>query len=159
MSKRIMIPVAVVLTAGTLVGAFFGVQTVYQSGIKKGKEEAFNETKTNVENLGLAMNEKNDFQKRINEVLGNTPAEVNTESIAAYIDGLESVVNETKNESVKETLANYLNKWREFQKTYESKDNNAITAAFNDLKTTAIDTATSIKTLYDQAIVDAIDNL
>lgn len=159
MKKKIIIPTVIIAMTGVGIGAFFGIKAVYQSGIEAGRSEAYNETKENVENLSTAMDDKINFQQKINEALGNTPTEINADSINSYINSLETLVNETANANAKEALETYLSKWREFSNTYASQDNSAIDASFNDLKTTSLDTAAKIKTIYDQAINSAIDNL
>ena len=159
MNKNIAIVSCIAMAVVLGVGIFFGARAIYDNGISTGRQIESDEIVNELKNLGTAISEKANFQQSISEVFKDLPAEVNAEGIDAYIAKLEEYTSNINTESVKNTLIEYLSKWKEFKDTYGSQDNDKITEAFNTLKTTASETATQIKTSYDEAIKNAVNNL
>ena len=159
MKKPIKIAICITILATAGVGVFFGARAIYESGVTDGRKQESDEISNNVKKLGIAVSEKESFQKSINETFASIPTELNTEGIDGYIEKLNTLIKNTNTESVKNALNEYLAKWQSFKDIYASENNNSISESFNELKVSATDTATKIKTLYDEAIQEAIQNL
>ena len=159
-SKKILTIITLVLVVmGLAAGTYFGVKAVYNAGVDEGRKNEAEEMAESVQSLGRAVQEKFDFQGKLSRVFSDLPGEINTEGIDKYIANLNELINQANNEEIKSTLNDYLSKWQEFKGIYESQDNNQITEYFNALKSNVADTASKIKTIYDEAIKAAITNL
>ncbi|MBQ3433054.1 hypothetical protein IJG22_02025, partial [Candidatus Saccharibacteria bacterium] len=141
------------------VGLYFGGNAIYNAGINDGREAMSEEISENVNALGMAVAEKEAFRKELGSALSDIPAELNTEGIDEYIKKLNELIGKVEIEDVKTTLKEYLGKWQAFKETYASENNNEIGEKFNELKITAADTAKNLKSLYDDMIRRAIENL
>lgn len=159
MKKIIKIIGGTIIIAGVGVGVFFGAKAIYNSGVNDGRTAEANDVSKNVKSLGAAVSEKETFRENLNEKLADIPTELNSDGINSYIEKLNNLINETETESVKNALNEYLNKWQSFKEVYAGENNNEIMEKFNELKTSANDTATKIKSLYDGAIQEAIQKL
>lgn len=158
--KKIAIIICVIVVAiGLGVGAYFGARAIYDSGVADGRRLESDEISERVMMLGTAVSEKVNFQQAVSDVFKDSMAEVNNEGIEQYIGKLEELIDKIKVEPVQNTLKEYLEKWKALKETYASKDNNKIEESFNELKATAGDTAQKIKTLYDETIKKAIQDL
>lgn len=158
--KRAAIIVTSVLVAiGIGTGMFFGARAIYDSGVNDGRRVESAETAERVRLLGQVVQEKVDFQEKVTSMFNELPGMLESEGIDKYIENLNQLISQTNNEAVKSLLNEYLSKWQEFKKTYESKDNDAIAEGFNALKATVSDTAKQIKTKYDEAIKAAVQGL
>ena len=141
------------------VGLYFGGNAIYNAGINDGREAMSEEVSENVNALGVAVAEKEAFRKELSSTLSEIPAELNTEGIDEYIEKLNELIGKVEVEDVKTALKDYLGKWQAFKETYASENNNEIGEKFNELRITAADTAKNLKSLYDDMIRKAIDNL
>ncbi len=160
MKKTIsIIIIAIVAITAVGVGLYFGGNAIYNAGINDGREAMSEEVSENVNALGMAVAEKEAFRKELGSVLSDIPAELNTEGIDEYIKKLNELIGKVEIEDVKTTLKEYLGKWQAFKETYASENNNEIGEKFNELKITAADTAKNLKSLYDDMIRRAIENL
>ena len=160
MKKTLSIIIIVsIALIGVGVGMYFGGNAIYDAGVSDGRTEMSEEVSENVKNLGTAVSEKEFFRKELSNVLSDIPAELNTEGIDEYIEKLNELIDKVEIEDVKSSLQEYLDKWQAFKETYASKNNNEISDKFNELKTTATDTAKNLKSLYDDKIREAIENL
>ena len=157
--KVALIICSIIAVAVLGVGAYFGAKAIYENGISEGKMIESDEIAERIKALGTAVSEKVDFQKNVNEIFAELPAEVNTEGIDGYIAKLTELSDKVNVESVKAVVAEYMNKWQAFKETYASEDNNKIAEEFNALKTVSEDTAKQIKSLYDEAVKNAIQEL
>lgn len=159
-SKKWLVTVfTLILLAGIGVGAYFGAKAIYESGLKQGHEEESKALSESITSLGHTVAEKADFLKSLAESFASLPSELDTEGIDKYLASLTELINKTTNENVKNTLNEYLAKWQDFKSTYESQDNNKITESFNALKTSAEETSAKIKSIYDDLIISAVNNL
>ena len=160
MKKTISIIIIVIVAITAVgVGLYFGGNAIYNAGINDGREAMSEEVSENVNALGMAVAEKEAFRKELGCVLSDIPAELNTEGIDEYIKKLNELIGKVEIEDVKTTLKEYLGKWQAFKETYASENNNEIGEKFNELKITAADTAKNLKSLYDDMIRRAIENL
>ena len=158
--RKVAIVICSVIAIAILgVGAYFGAKAIFENGINEGKIIEADEVAERVKALGAAVSEKANFQKNINEVFADLPAEVNTEGIDGYITKLTELGDKINVESVKTAINEYLSKWQAFKETYASEDNGKITEEFNALKTVSEDTAKQVKSLYDEAITNAVQGL
>ena len=160
MKKTIsIIIIAIVAITAVGVGLYFGGNAIYNAGINDGRETMSEEVSENVNALGVAVAEKEAFRKELSSTLSEIPAELNTEGIDEYIEKLNELIGKVEIEDVKTALKDYLGKWQTFKETYASENNNEIGEKFNELKIAATDTAKNLKSLYDDMIRKAIDNL
>ena len=160
MKKTISIIIIVIVAITAVgVGLYFGGNAIYNAGINDGREAMSEEVSENVNALGMAVAEKEAFRKELGSVLSVLAAELNTEGIDEYIKKLNELIGKVEIEDVKTTLKEYLGKWQAFKETYASENNNEIGEKFNELKITAADTAKNLKSLYDDMIRRAIENL
>ena len=159
-AKKIILIICSMVVAVVLgVGVYFGAKAIYENGISKGKMIESDEIAERIKALGTAVSEKVDFQKNVNGVFAELPAEVNAEDIDGYIAKLTELSGKVNVEGVKTVIDDYLSKWQAFKETYASEDNGKITEEFNNLKTVSEDTAKQIKSLYDEAVKNAIREL
>ncbi len=154
--RWVIIIVLVILIA---VATFFGVNAAYNKGVQTGRENYEKETAELLSTLGTAISEKTTFNQNAKEILKDVPAEINKEGIDKYIDNLVTLANTTKTEEIKNIINDYIAKWQSFKEVYLSEDNDAISEAFNNLKTEAGSTATKIREAFDAKISDALNNL
>ena len=155
--KAYIIASVAALIIATLV--FFGIKLAYDRGVADGRADYESETSELLSSLGTAISEKSDFVKNSSSTLTDVPTEINEEGINTYIKNLTTLRDSTNTESVKSALNNYIAKWQEFKDTYASENNDAITEAFNELKTTTETLSTEIRQLYDAKITEALKKL
>ena len=158
-SKIAIIVCSLVAIVALGIGVYFGAKAIYENGVSEGKIIEADEIAEKVKALGTAVSEKADFQKDVNAALADLPTEVNAEGIDAYIAKLTELGDKINTENVKSAVNEYLGKWQAFKETYASEDNAKITEEFNNLKTVSEDTAKQIKSLYDEAIKGAVQDL
>ena len=156
-TKLIIITTAISILVG--VGAFFGVRAMYEHGVQDGRAAVEAETTDLLSSLGAAISEKSEFAGATGSVLKDVPAEVDESGIDTYITNLETLANSVRVDAVKTALDDYLAKWRDFKSTYASKDNNAISAAFDELKNAAPVIAGQIHEIYNEKITTALKAL
>lgn len=159
-NKKLIIIISTVVAAVILgIALFFGGRAVYESGFTAGKQAMLDETSDKVKALGVAVSEKASFQDKVYKVFAELPSELNAEGIDKYLEGLKEITDSTKLEAAKVILEQYTEKWQSFKDVYASEDNGQITEKFNELKIAANDTASQLKTAYDEAIKQSVDNL
>ena len=159
--KKIVL-IIIIAIAGTIavgVGLFFGGSAIYNAGVSDGRNAMSDEMAESLNVLGSAVSEKESFQKELNNALTEVPSELNAEGIDLYIGKLTEVIDRVNVEDVKTALNKYLEQWKAFKETYTSQQNNSIGEKFNELKASAIDTSKQLKTIYDERIRNAIENL
>jgi flagellar basal body-associated protein FliL len=151
--------IIIVLVIGVAIATFFGVNAAYNKGVQTGREDYEKETTELLSNLGTAISEKTNFNQNAKNILKDVPAEINEEGIDTYINNLITLADTTKTEEIKNIINEYIVKWQSFKDVYLSEDNDAISEAFNNLKTEAGSTATKIREAFDAKISDALNNL
>lgn len=159
--KKIVL-VIIIAIAGTIavgVGLYFGGSAIYNAGVSDGRNAMSDEVAESLNVLGSAVSEKESFQKELNNALTEVPSELNAEGIDLYIGKLTEVIDRVNVEDVKTALNKYLEQWKAFKETYTSQQNNSIGEKFNELKASAVDTSKQLKTIYDERIRNAIENL
>ena len=159
--KKIVL-IIIIAIAGTIavgVGLYFGGSAIYNAGVSDGRNAMSDEVAESLNVLGSAVSEKESFQKELNNALTEVPSELNAEGIDLYIGKLTEVIDRVNVEDVKTALNKYLEQWKAFKETYTSQQNNSIGEKFNELKASAIDTSKQLKTIYDERIRNAIENL
>lgn len=159
--KKIVL-IIIIAIAGTIavgVGLYFGGSAIYNAGVSDGRNAMSDEMAESLNVLGSAVSEKESFQKELNNALTEVPSELNAEGIDLYIGKLTEVIDRVNVEDVKTALNKYLEQWKAFKETYASQQNNSIGEKFNELKASAIDTSKQLKTIYDERIRNAIENL
>ena len=142
-----------------IVAACFCIHSAYNKGVSDGRANYEQETAELLSNLGTVISEKVNFRQSANNILVDVPNEINSDGIEAYIKNLNSLKDSVNTEAVKNIISEYIEKWQNFKDTYETEDNGAIEAAFNELKESAATAATQIKEAYDNQITDALKNL
>lgn len=157
--KSIKIISSIILLIVFGLTAFFGGKTIYDSGITNGRQMESDEISEKLNALGNAISEKESFQKAINNLFSDLPAEINNDGIKNYIEKLTGLIDETSTEKVKELLNSYLEEWKNFGEVYSSESNPEITENFNQLKTKAEDLSAQIKTTFDKSIEESLEEL
>lgn len=154
------------LEAGVVIGLIglvaaivIGIRVSFDNGVREGREKLSEEISKDLNELGTIVSEKAGLAKTIQEKLSDVPKEINTEKIDEQIKKLEELVNEVESDEIKPVLNEYLEKWKSFKEEYASKDNNAISDAFDTLRADTQDVASKIKNLYDEAMKTVIDKL
>ncbi len=153
----IIITIMAVIAAG--IGLYFGGNAIYNTGVNDGRNAMSDEVSEKIRGLGIVVAEKEYFRNELESALSDTPAELNTEGIDGYIGKLNELIDKIELENVKDILRGYLDKWQTFKETYASENNDEISEKFNELKTTATDTAKDLKALYDNKVREAIERL
>ena len=153
-SKIIIVIFAVAFIAA---GGAFLYRTAYENGKADGRKNYESETSELVKNLATAISEKVEDTKAISENLNNLPSEVNQDSINTYIESIGKIT--LKNEEAKSIMKSYEESWQALKTTYETGDNDKIKNEFENLKSSAEDTAKKLQELYDSRITSALEKL
>ncbi len=151
--------IIVVLVALVAVATFFGVNAAYNKGVQIGRENYEKETTEILSALGTAISEKTNFNQNAKDILKDVPTEVNEEGIDKYINNLITLANTVNIEEIKNIINEYITKWQNFKDVYLSEDNDAISEAFNTLKTEADSVTTKVREVFDANISEALNNL
>ena len=155
--KPIIITLLAIVVLG--LGTFFGARTIYNQGVYDGRIEYEKTTAESLTTLATAISAKSDFIKNSNQLLADTPTEITEETIDTYIKNLTTLNDSTPLDSVKTLLTDHIKKWQDFKTIYSSKDNDAITTAFDELRTDSVTTVTKIQEAYDEQITTALKAL
>lgn len=84
---------------------------------------------------------------------------IDKDGIGKYIDKVKEIKESISNGEVKEKLENYLSKWKVLEDIYDGKDNEQIMKAFEDIKTSATETAKEIEDILNKNINTTVDEL
>ncbi|MBR3365531.1 hypothetical protein IKG48_00160 [Candidatus Saccharibacteria bacterium] len=152
--NKIIIILAVAFVA---TGGIFLYKFAYEKGKTDGRQNYESETSILVKNLATAVSEKVEDSKNISENLNNVPSELDQDSINSQIEALGKI--ELKNETAKTILNSLKDAWQALKTTYEAGDNDKIKTEFENLKSTAKETAEKLQTLYDENITSALEKL
>lgn len=146
--------VAVILIG---VAAFFGVKSIYNSGISNGRQIEADEIATKLEELGNAISERESFQNDLQNLFKDLPSEVDSEGIDLYIEKLRGLTDNVSTENVKAMLEEYYDKWLEFKDVYLSEDNSEISNKFDELKTKASELSEKVKATFNDSIKSSLE--
>ena len=146
--------VAVILIG---VAAFFGVKSIYNSGISNGRQIEADEIATKLEELGNVISERESFQNDLQNLFKDLPSEVDSEGIDLYIEKLRSLTDNVSTENVKTILEEYYDKWLEFKDVYLSEDNSEISNKFDELKTKASELSEKVKATFNDSIKSSLE--
>ena len=146
--------VAVILIG---VAAFFGIKSIYNSGISNGRQIEADEIATKLEELGNAISERESFQNDLQNLFKDLPSEVDSEGIDLYIEKLRGLTDNVSTENVKAMLEEYYDKWLEFKDVYLSEDNSEISNKFDELKTKASELSEKVKATFNDSIKSSLE--
>ena len=155
--KSNQIILAIFAVAFIAAGGIFLYKTAYENGKTDGRKNYQTETSELVGSLATAISEKVEDTKNISENLHSLPAEIDQESINAYLEALQKIT--LKNEATKEILKSYEDSWTAMKTAYETQDNEKIKSEFENLKAAAEDTSKKLQELYDTNITSALEKL
>lgn len=155
--KSNQIIIAIFAVAFIAAGGIFLYKTAYENGKTDGRKNYQTETSELVRSLATAISEKVEDTKNISENLHSLPAEIDQESINAYLEALQKIT--LKNEAAKEILKSYEDSWTAMKTAYETQDNEKIKSEFENLKAAAEDTSKKLQELYDTNITSALEKL
>ena len=155
--KSNQIIIAIFAVAFIAAGGIFLYKTAYENGKTDGRKNYQTETSELVGSLATAISEKVEDTKNISENLHSLPAEIDQESINAYLEALQKIT--LKNEATKEILKSYEDSWTAMKTAYETQDNEKIKSEFENLKAAAEDTSKKLQELYDTNITSALEKL
>ena len=153
-SNKIIIILAI---AFVVTGGIFLYKFAYEKGKTDGRKNYETETSELVKNLATAVSEKVEDSKSISENLGSVPAEIDQDSINAALESIQKIT--VKNENAKAILKSLEDAWQALKTTYESGDNDKIKSEFENLKSSAEETAKKLQELYDGNITSALEKL
>ena len=149
--------IAIFAVAFVIAGGIFLYKTAYENGKTDGRKNYETETSELVKNLATAVSEKVEDAKSISENLSSIPAEVDQDSINAALESIQKIT--VKNENAKAILKSLEDAWQALKTTYESGDNDKIKSEFENLKSSAEETAKKLQELYDGNITSALEKL
>ena len=155
--KSNQIIIAIFAVAFIAAGGIFLYKTAYENGKTDGRKNYQTETSELVGSLATAISEKVEDTKNISENFHSLPAEIDQESINAYLEALQKIT--LKNEAAKEILKSYEDSWTAMKTAYETQDNEKIKSEFENLKAAAEDTSKKLQELYDTNITSALEKL
>ena len=155
--KSNQIIIAIFAVAFIAAGGIFLYKTAYENGKTDGRKNYQTETSELVGSLATAISEKVEDTKNISENLHSLPAEIDQESVNAYLEALQKIT--LKNEAAKEILKSYEDSWTAMKTAYETQDNEKIKSEFENLKVAAEDTSKKLQELYDTNIASALEKL
>ncbi len=159
MNKTIKIISGIIIILLVGIGAFFGAKQIYRSGLDDGRQAESEAISEKLKMLGNAVSEKEAFKNKLNDIFTELPSEVDETSIDSYIESLSELIASVSVEDVKTLLNGYLGEWQDFKNTYVAQDNDEISEKFNQLKVKSQELSSQIKTVFDDSIKSAVDNL
>lgn len=142
-----------------IIAMVLGVNLAYHQGIQDGRKDYENETLDLLSALGDAISEKTNFNQSASNILKDVPTEINEEGIDTYLNNLIALSNTIKTNEVKTIIDEFIAKWQSFKETYLTENNDAITEAFNELKSEASTVTAKIRETYDAKITSALNEL
>ena len=154
---KIISGILIILLVG--IGAFFGAKQIYHSGLDDGRQAESEAISEKLKMLGNAVSEKEAFKNKLNDIFIESPSEIDESSIDSYIENLSKLIASVSVEDVKTLLNDYLGEWQDFKDAYLGQDNGEISEKFNQLKVKNQELSSQIKTVFDNSIKSAIDNL
>lgn len=137
----------------------FSINVAYRQGIQDGRKDYENETLDQLLTLGNAISEKSNFNQSASNILKDVPTEINEEGINTYLNNLATLGGNINTDEVKNIINEFIEKWQSFKEIYLTEDNDAITEAFNNLKSESTTITSKIREAYDIKITDALNNL
>ena len=137
----------------------FSINVAYHQGIQDGRKDYENETLDLLLTLGNAISEKSNFSQSASNILKDVPTEINEEGINTYLNNLATLGDTINTDEVKNIINELIEKWQSFKEIYLTEDNDAITEAFNNLKSESTTITSKIREAYDIKITDALNNL
>ena len=137
----------------------FSINVAYHQGIQDGRKDYENETLDLLLTLGNAISEKSIFNQSASNILKDVPTEINEEGINTYLNNLATLGDAINTDEVKNIINEFIEKWQSFKEIYLAEDNDAITEAFNNLKSESTTITSKIREAYDIKITDALNNL
>ena len=159
MNKTIKIISGILIILLVGIGAFFGAKQIYRSGLDDGRQAESEAISERLKTLGNAVSEKEAFKNMLNDFFAELPSEADETSIDSYIENLSKLIDSVSIENVKTLLSGYLGEWQDFKDTYLGQDNGEISEKFNQLKVKSQELSSQIKTVFDDSIKSAVDNL
>lgn len=152
--------IIVALLVVFIVGGFFGIKLVYDSGVKKGRETFKAETEEKLTALGAAVLEKSEFINFLNETLSSVPSEADEEDFEAYLENLETLISKTKNDSARSKLFEFKTSVSDFLDFYKDSNNNEeISERYSEIKIDSSKLSAELNEIYNKNIKTAAENL
>ena len=134
----------------------------YFVGFQIGKVAGIADRQSAMESLAVTIKDKSDFIKKLSDLYNDWRADTETidkEGINNYINKLSGLIQEATSDAVKIALNDYLTAWQKLATVYDEKNNEDIMKSFEEVKTSATDTADRIQKALDEKINEALDKI
>lgn len=159
--KSPIVLVLIVLIAIALLsfGFFETYKIAKNQGYSEGYEARKTETDSNLDKVANLLSEKLNLQEKTKELFSSDVSTLNSETIEAYINNVDSLKQSSTDESARKSLDELIEALNEFRAVYETKDNSAIEEKFEELKTKIKDSEDALNKAYNSQIRSALENL
>ena len=147
--------VGVICVAALATGAYF-------VGFQVGKVKGIADRQSAMESLAAAIKDKSEFVKKLSELYNDWRADTETidkDGINNYINKLSGLAQEATNDAIKTALNDYLAAWQKLATVYDAQNNEDIMKSFEEVKTSATETAEKIQKALDEKINEAVNKI
>jgi len=106
--------------------------------------------------LATVIQSKQDVTSKLESLMNDVPAAINSAGIDKYISNLDSAITNINDEEIGAILQNYRTKWDNFKSIYDNGDNEAIAVSVDELQSAANTASSDIEEILNNRIKSAL---
>ena len=154
--NKIILPIIVLVSIFVCLGV--GIVS-YKKGKAAGQEEIAIASREAIEDIIKTVEEKSNLEQGLNKLSKDSAEDFSGIDAEEYKNSLEELIAKTNDEEVKSVLNSFLEKFKEFEKTFQGGDSVAIDVEFDELKKEVQKFEESLNEFFHKRLENAIEKI